>query len=287
LDCHDEDAGYFVTAFDPGSPDVRAVVNPRPDANGIDDTTQFLGGRLISVDITAIATAGAQIDDVAASFAPFMVPSSRPELHYVLDRPGAPERVLIVRAAQYSYKVDDPVQRDIQLQFQAADPVAYDPAVQSETAWAGSSGNVAGRRYDLTYDRVYPAGSAAPSYAWLENDGDVTASPVLKLWGPATGAKVTLTIPSGPGQGNYGAVGLAASYVIAAGHYVLIDTDEKTAFLDGDTTKPVVASLDWNGLMQFGWPRIPARSTVRMAYSGTSTTSATQATATWQNGYLS
>ena len=48
-----------------------------------------MGTRVVSADITALAGAGARIDDVADNFAPFMVPSARPVLHYVLDRPGA------------------------------------------------------------------------------------------------------------------------------------------------------------------------------------------------------
>jgi len=283
IDCHDESAGYFVTSFDPGSPDVRAVSSNRPDADGLDDLTQFMGGRVVSVEIAAIATAGAVIDEVAAMFGPFMVPSARPEIHYVLDRPGAPERVLIGRPQSYSYKIDDAYQRDVALQFVAADPVARDPAGQSAIAWAGSSGNVAGRRYDLTFDRIYPAGSASPTPATISTPGDVAVAPLLQLYGPITGARVLFKV----GATNSGGVGLVASYVIGSGHYVEIDCAQRTARLDGDPTKSVLTSIDWNYVSSSGgWPTIPPASTVTMTYSGTSTTSATQVVATWNDGYL-
>jgi hypothetical protein len=283
LDLHDEQGGYFITEFDPGAPTVRDVTNNRPDANGLDDHTQFLGGRVVTVSLTAIRSAGAQVDAVASSFAPFMVPSARPVLHYVLDRPGAPERIMNVRAAQYAYKVNDPEQRDVQLQFVAADPLAYDPAVQSGVAFAGSAGNVAGRSYDLTFDRTYPAGSTSPSDALLVPAGDVPVAPLLRLYGPATGAAVRFTV----GGANAGAVGLVASYVIAAGHYVEVDTDERTAYLDGDRTKNVLTSLNWNLIISSGWPRLAPGVTTEMAYTGTSTTTSSQAVAFWNDGYLS
>lgn len=283
MDCHSPAAGYFVTSFDPGAPDIRAVTNVRPDDDGIDDHTQFMGARTVSVDISAIVTAGAVIDQVAAQFAPFMVPSARPTLHYVLDRPGAPERIMVVRAAQYAYKVDDNYQRDIQLQFVAADPVAYDPAPQSATSWAGSSGNIAGRRYDLTFDRTYPAGSSGPSSALLSTDGDVPVQPLLRLFGPATGAQVRFNVPGGLS----GAVGMIASYTIDAGHYIEVDCNQKTAFRDGDPAQNVMAFLNWNLTMTYGWPTIvPGQASLYMAYTATSATSATQVQAFWNDGYL-
>lgn len=86
----DESRGYFCTKLDLGYPDVRDVVNNRPDQHGIDDRTQYFGARVVSADLVA---RGQPVDEVAAAFAPFMVPSVRPTLHYVLDtgpsRPSA------------------------------------------------------------------------------------------------------------------------------------------------------------------------------------------------------
>ena len=64
----DPSSGYFCTSLDLGYPTVRAVTNNRPDDDGI--------------------------DDVADNFAPFMVPSARPVLHYVLDRAGTARELL-------------------------------------------------------------------------------------------------------------------------------------------------------------------------------------------------
>ena len=120
----DKDAGYYCTELNLGYPEVRDVVNNRPDQHGVDDRTAYFGSRIVSANITAQQ---APVDAVAASFAPFMVPGVRPVLHYVLDRPGTPERAFTVRASGYSWPVTGSRRRDIQLQWVAADPVAVDP----------------------------------------------------------------------------------------------------------------------------------------------------------------
>jgi hypothetical protein len=282
---HDESAGYFVTSLDLGSPDVREVTNGRPDRHGLDDRTQLFGGRAVSVDISALAGAGAILDQVATMFGPYMTPGVRPTLHYVLDRPGLPERTLVVRASAYSFAVDDAYQRDVQLAFVAADPVARDPAGQSATCWAGASGGVQGRSYDLTYDRVYPAGSSAPAPAAIYSPGDVDVLPLVRVYGPITGGSAQFGI--GANAVAAGSVGFLPSYVIPAGSFVEVDCDARTAYLNASPNNSVLASLDWLEISANGWPQIPARTAVQMTLVGSSTTSATVAVATWQDGYLS
>ena len=119
-----EAAGYFCGSLDLGWPVVREVVNDRPNADGTDDLTTLMGARAVTADITAIAGVGAVIDAVASGFGPFMVPSVRPVLHYVLDVPGAAERTLTLRASGYAWPIVGPFTRDVQLQWVAADPIA-------------------------------------------------------------------------------------------------------------------------------------------------------------------
>ena len=138
LALEDATKGYFCTSLDLGYPAVRDVVDNRADRNGADDRTTLFGPRAVTANITALAGAGARIDTVAAAFAPYMTPSARPVLHYVLDRPGQPQRTLTVRPAGFSWPIQGPYQRSIQLQFVAADPVAYDPTVQTATCGPGA-----------------------------------------------------------------------------------------------------------------------------------------------------
>jgi len=280
IELHDEAAGYFVTSFDLGSPDVREVTSNRPDADGIDDRTRYLGGRLISVDLSAISDAGAQIDAVAASFGPFMLPRLRPLLHYVLDRPGAPERVLTVRPHAYAFKVDDDHQRDVQLQFVAADPSAYDPTTQQVIAWSGAS-STPGRTYPLHPPRTYPPGGGSPTTGILRSAGDVPVQPFVRIFGPITQPVVTFTLP----DGRTFRIAFLASFTIGPGAWCDVDTRAKTAYYNSDPTQNMLARLDWSVT---SWPVLPVHVDNRVTLTGAApTTGVTQAVVTWQDGYLS
>ena len=275
----DEAAGYFCTELNLGYPEVRAVTSNRPDADGIDDRTAYFGSRVVSANITAQRD---PVDAVAASFAPFMVPSVRPVLHYVLDRPGTPERAFTVRASGYSWPVSGSKRRDIQLQWVAADPVAVDPTQRSATAWAGSTSTAGGRVYNLTFNRLYGAGGGSlPTVALLQTDGDVIVWPLLRIYGPITSPQVVVAYP--PPAPN-GLVKFVAPFIIDAGHFVEVDTEHKTAYRDGDRSLPVLGSIDWLATV---WPYIAPGPGSEMALLGDSTNGTTQVQATWQDRYLS
>jgi hypothetical protein len=271
--------GWFCSSLDLGYPEVREVINNRPDTDGAVDRTALMGARLVSAEIKAEAGAGARIDDVADNFAPFMVPSARPVLHYILDRPGAAERTITLRAVGYAWAVVGAVERDIQLQWKAADPIVRDPTVQTVTAYAGAAGGT-GRVYPLVYSRTYPTGGGSPSTATITTPGDVAVRPLLNIYGPVTAPVVTFTPSSGP----VSKVAFVSSYRIDAGNYVQVDTVAKTAYLNGPGGASALAWLDW---FNTAWPVLPtAPASTTMGMVGGSTTGVTQAQAIWQDGYL-
>jgi hypothetical protein len=279
IDLEDPAAGYFCSSLDLGYPAPREVTNDRPDADGVTDRTSLMGARVVQADITALLGAGATIDDVAAAFAPFMVPSARPILHYILDRPGAPERVLTVRASGYSWKVEGDNQRDISLQWLAADPIVRDPTEHVATAFAGTVG-LAGRTYNLTYPRTYPTGTAAPSSAIIHSNGDLPVKPLLRIYGPIGGPVVTIRAADGT---NY-AVPFLGTFNIGAGTFAEVDTDAHTALYQGDPNQPILNQLDWTRML---WPVLAPQTDNTMSLTGSNTSPATQVQAIWQDGYLS
>lgn len=274
-----EGPGWFCPSLDLGFPDIRDVVSNRPDQDGIDDRTQYFGARTITAEITALRSAGAQIDAVAAMFAPFMVPSARPILHYVLDRPGAAERTMTLRAAGYSMPIVGADERDIQLQWVAADPAAQDPVEKTATAYAGSS-TVSGRTYNLTFPRVYPVGGASPTTGYITTVGDLAIWPHLRFYGPMTGGYVNIAPATGPVPLL---VMFLPSFTIAAGHYVDVATDRRNAWADGDPTQSVVAYIDWYNSK---WATIPPNVLHFMGLHSNSTSAITQVQATWHDRYI-
>jgi hypothetical protein len=252
----DETGGYFCTSLDLGFPAVREVVNNRPDRDGITDRTAYAGSRVVSAHITALAGAGARIDAVAAQFAPFTRPSARPVLHYVLDRPGTPERTFTLRGAGYSWPIAGPYQRDIQLQWVAADPYARDPVTKTVTATFTADGVIA------------PA-------------GDAPVGPLIRITGPVNGPSVQFVQDAAV---NIWWVQFLPSFTIAAGHFIDINLTNRTVYLDGNPAEPRLASLDWT-VSSWQWMP-PAPSTTTMSLGGSTFTGATKVQAIWNDGYL-
>jgi hypothetical protein len=275
----DPTKGYFCQSLDLGYPAVREVVSNRPDQSGVDDRTSLFGARAVTVNITALQGAGARIDDVADNFAPYMDPAQRPVLHYVLDRPGAPERVLTVRAAGYSWPIVGDNQRDIQLGFVAADPIPRATTSTTVTAYAGTS--LAGRNYNLTPNRVYPAGVSA-STGVINIAGDVTAQPLLRIFGPLTGPQVSLLHQSGPGATYQ--VWFGSTFAVNPGDHVDVDSANRTCWYNGDPAQNVLTSIDWN--QSILWPALPAGSRYNLTVTGTNAGATSQVQAIWIEGYL-
>jgi hypothetical protein len=212
-----------------------------------------------------------------------MVPSARPVLHYVLDRPGLAERTITLRPAGYAWKVEGDNQRDIQLQWVAPDPYIYDPGVQTSIAWAGSS-TLAGRVYSLTFPRVYPSGGSSGNSAPVTPNGDLGVQPLYRIYGPIQAPRVYINTPNLAGQYDLAYISFVAGFTLGVGEWVDVDSNAKTAYKNSDRTQPVFSQLNF-GLTT--WPVLPAKQTsyVQLGGSG-SMSSVTQVQAIWQDAYL-
>lgn len=280
-----EGNGYGVTELDLGAPVVREVTNDIPDGDGTDDRTAYLGGRVVSISISALVGAGAQIDAVASAFGPYLSPAVRPTLHYILDRPGAAERTLVVRGSAYSWPIRGASLREISLQFLAADPYPRDPIERSSTAWSGSSG-AGGRTYPLVFNRVYPGTGGLPAPGSISSPGDVGVQPKLRIFGPITQhsglALVTFTRNS---DGAVQAISLLPGTRIDAGTFLSISSKDHTATLNDDPTRPMLSAIDWT---RTTWPLLsPEPDTWQMTLAGDNASYQTQVVATWHDRYLS
>jgi hypothetical protein len=214
-----------------------------------------------------------------------MVPSARPVLHYVLDRPGAAERAITVRAAGYAWPISGDAQRDIQLAWVAADPSVYDPNVQTAIAWAGSSGQ-SGRVYPLTFPRTYPTGGGTSTNVVINSPGDLPLQPLLRIYGPIVTPRVYFQLMASVGvQAGNAQVAFNSGFQIDAGHWVDVDTNNKTVYRDSDTTQPAFAALNFASTV---WPYLPvAPGYTYMTLGGSgSTNQVTQVQAIWQDAYL-
>jgi hypothetical protein len=265
--------------LDLGYPEVREVMNNRPDLDGADDRTALFGARAVSANIRARPGGTMTPDEIGTLFAPFMLPGVRPELHYVLDRPGEPERMAAVRASGYTWPISGARAREIHLGWIAADPAMNDPAERSVIAYAGSSTGT-GRNYPLTYNRLYPPGGNSPSTATISSPGDIPIRPLLRIYGPITAPRVALAISDGSAL----EVRFVAGFIINAGRWVDVDAANRTVYADSDPTAPVVDRVDWQAST---WPVLPvAPASTSMNLYGDSTAGVTQVEAIWHDRYL-
>lgn len=283
LDLDDYAAGYAMTELDLGFPEVREVVNNRPVQHGIDDQTRYFAGRGITANITAWPGGLKPLDDIVASFGPYMNPGVRPELHYTLISDDYRERVITLRAANFASSMPSPVRRDMQLSWVAPDPVIRDADLKTATAWAGSS-SPPGRTYNLTFNRIYPPGSGAPVIAEIVSLGDIPIPPRLMLYGPITGPVIEMQSQAGDGPFIVGTIVFVPSFTVGAGQWVDIDCLSHSAYLNSDSQQSVFNELDFSGL---SWPLIyPTPYVNWLSLVGTTTSSISQVQALWQDSYL-
>jgi hypothetical protein len=281
LALEDDAAGYYCTELNLGYPEVREVMHNRPGMSGADDRTQFFGSRAIAAHITG-RNGALTADQISTIFAPYMMPNLRPRLHYILDRPGEPERFITVRAANYAWPISGSRARSVELHWIAADPTMYDPMTSIVEAKAGTGPpSFMARTYNLTFDRIYqtPGGGAA-SEATIESPGDIALRPRFRIYGPITAARVNLAVSTGEVLHLW----LVGSARIDKGQYLEINTLEHTAFYNSDPTRPALTDIDWANST---WPVLPILPEhTAMTLTGTTTDNTSKAQAVWSDGFV-
>lgn len=288
LELEDLEAGYACLELNLGYPEVREVTNNRPDADGTDDRTSLMGSRAISANVQTVAGGSMKPDEIATLFAPYMVPAARPELHYVLDRAGEPERMATVRASDYAWPVTGSRTREIHLSWIAPDPIMRDPLGRTSSSRSGSS-TIPGRVYPLDYPtysaRIYPVGGGAPSTGTIESPGDVAVRPLFRIFGPITDPRLELQVMSPTDPLASYAIAFVTGTRIDPNHWIDLDADRKVVLRDSDPLQSAMAEVDWQTST---WPAIPPSPAVTyFNLYGDSTSGVTQAEAIWTDGYLS
>lgn len=240
-------AGYKVGRLDIGFPTVRQSTQPRPDADGEDDSTAHHGAAAVAMDITLVPgekTLAALLDALRA----FCHPRARPYL--IVDRDGQQRRIRL-RADQQSAPLTDPFHQQVQAAWRAPDGVLESAGEQIGTSAAvpaGEGGRAYPRLYPLDYADASPVGSVSVS-----NDGNAPVPPVLRLYGPATDPRVE--------NQTTGERLVFSGITLSAGDWLEVDCREKTIRLNGLPEQSRYARLDFTAST---FPRLePGVNTVR------------------------
>jgi hypothetical protein len=290
VDLMSDQQGFRVSALDLGYPAVREVVVDNPDRNGATDLTKLLGARPVVITGALVPSPAGSRQRAWHALAPFLDPSARVTMTYRVDS-DAVVKTMTLRAAQASALFDNPQTSPAQLGFKAADPVAYDANVQTATVYPFTAGG-AGRAYNLSFNRVYPAGGVQSVNTW--NRGDLIVWPMLRVYGPASTIVISWGATALPGQGGLsGTIHFLAGFSINAGDRLEIDCKNRTMYLNGDPTQNRYSQVDF-GASVAAWPYIPCTggggpgpggyTNWSLSVGGFST--ATQLQITWQDAYL-
>ena len=170
--------GWFVQSLDVGFPVVRQVVDNRSDANGTYDSTEYYGARTVSMVVRALGDRRAAFETLSK----FLRPSTRPVLFYTVD--GTERQITLRPNSRSSAFVGSPNSQEFLAQWVA--PSGLIEAVTDTVAVADATlGVEAGRTYDLTFDRDYPATSPVGSVS-ITNSGTGFCCFRAELFGPCT-----------------------------------------------------------------------------------------------------
>lgn len=213
------DNQIIINLLDPGYPSVREVTDPYVDGSGVLDSTQFHDSRLVT--LRGVVVAGAlPRSQVMDRMLAHMVPTARSFLHWDLNDDGGNRRCVQFRPG----RMNRPIQNFNRIYFSMGlvvpKGVVESSLLQSKTINSSVSGGTeSGRSYNLSFDRTYPASDPLGSSS-VENEGSVTAWPVIKIFGPCTNPQVdNVTI---------GKTYDFPSLSVADGEVITIDTVQRT-----------------------------------------------------------
>lgn len=139
----------------------------------------------------------------------------------------------------------------------APDPLRYGALNTVHLALPSVSG---GLSWPVSWPVSWP-GTVVSGDAALPNSGSAPTSPVITLYGPATGTPLTAPIVTVTGSDGATSV-LAYADTVGVGDYLVIDTAARSVLYNGQATR--------RGLLRVtgGWPQIPpggAQATFRAA----------------------
>jgi hypothetical protein len=237
-----------ITEVDYGFPEPREILDPRPQADGTIDQTEHFGTRVVTLTGKVAIDWNSQGRRQRAmdALAPFLRPNVRPWLYSRFD--DGQVRRMLVRADQYSRPQIANVQ-DLSISFKSATGVLEDEV--AAVVRMIPEVPVAGREYDLEFDREYPPGTGT---AWLAtNEGNAPADWTATIFGPCEGpAIVNVTTDE--------AVDLAG-LSLNAEQFVVVSSRDHTVLADG-----LVGSSRWHTVDYVAttwWQLMPGTSALR------------------------
>jgi hypothetical protein len=233
--------GFVVVSFTIGWPEVRTVMDNRALADGVIDTTTYLGSRAVTIALRLDNTGcpGYSTQDLIDQVTPYLSPRIRPTLVYTVDQNDpvvSHQRSLLLRGADGPLTVDAPKALTLVCQWVASE--SFTQALEDSCAVAILTGGTElGRDYDLEFDRDYPA-SPPFGITYFYPAGNAPMDWILTLTSQIEDPTITINgIPI-----------VFSGLTLLPGQTVIIDTQARTILRNGDPNDSVYGLtnfFDW------------------------------------------
>lgn len=215
-----------VVDFDPGFPAVRSVRVPNPGWPGESDYTSLYGAKAIALVLKLTSSGGTPLMTTLSELRAWASPARTVRLFYTPA--GGVERVLYLKGDNLGAPLPmDGLEfgvLDVQMQWVVPDGVEYSAAT-TETAIPLQTVITTGRPYPLVYPRTYAVQDGL-GVATIINAGTTPSSPIVRIYGPCTGARIE--------NETAGLAVAFAGFVIGGTEYIEIDMARKTVQFRGE-----------------------------------------------------
>lgn len=225
-----------VESWDLGFPDIRAVTQADPGADGEIDLTSRVGGRAITAACNIVGDADST-GTWYRRFRALMHPRRRYYLH--LQRDGwSSERRILVRPDSLTDAIDSTSTAAIETQAAWRAPGGLWESVTATTVTINASGSVeGGMSFPVTFPLGFGTGTISGSATVAVDDEGEPTPPTWDLYGPCTNPVVTNT--STGEQFGF------ATLVLASGEFVRVDHGARTVYLNADANASRYGDVDW------------------------------------------
>ncbi|MGH3693233.1 MAG: hypothetical protein ACRDRX_04405 [Pseudonocardiaceae bacterium] len=265
-----------VTGITMGFPEVRAVVEDRPDTDGTRDTTSLIGARAVSITAELYATPATLADAWRA----FMAPRKRCYL-YCTDTEwagiGSGTRRILLRADQWSDPImqgADDVFRAVQAQWRAPEGM-WEDATATQVTISAYAPSITGMNFPMKFPIAWTAGSPVTGTI-ITNLGALPMHFTARLYGSCNGPSL---ISDTLGK----QMTFLSTFAVAAGTYIELDTRERTANRLSSPADSQLANMD---LVNTTWWQLqPGQNSIRFV-PGSGVVAGSSALITYRQTYL-
>jgi hypothetical protein len=254
-----------------GIPEVRNSDSARPQDHGSFYGPDYLGARLISLDVTV---RGASPDATVVNLDELLrewyldstvdVNATKP---ITFKLPGQDERILMGRPRRAAFPAGRIIgQRATgSLEYHAADPRFYSSAEHDASLLLPTA--TSGRGYDKSFNYGY-GGAGSGGVVQITNAGTFTTRPRARIDGPVSNPFL---------ENQTAGQTITFAITLASDEYLEIDFDDRTVLLNGTASRYYTKSGDW-------WELAPGANDVRFGATGTDP--AASATIYWRDAWL-